>query len=154
MDTFAVALQNISPDEHSAVLKSRFENHGHFGVSYEFTGVADGVGQVPVVGGDEYASGEHLSRQRAHLNALLHPAIVHADGKLRVAHLQVFALGALQSRHEFRLADLAGGIHGNRSVNCRQKSGGQLGYFFFLSLWHADTSLRVTRQKRLAWGSL
>jgi len=50
-----------------------------------------------VVGGDEYASGEHLSRQRPHLNPLLHPAIVDAGGKLRVAHLQVLALGALQS---------------------------------------------------------
>src|ERR1019366_8458964 len=106
METRGVALQDISPNEHSAALKSRFENHVDFAVGYEFAGVADGVGQVLVVGGDEYASRERLSRQRAHLNALLHPAIVHAGGKLRVAHLQVSALGALQSRHEFRLADL------------------------------------------------
>src|ERR1019366_1610879 len=45
-------------------------------------------------------------------------------GTSRWAHCKFWAVGALQPRHEFRLADLAGGIHGNRSVNCRQKSGG------------------------------
>jgi hypothetical protein len=67
---------------------------------------------VPVVGGDEYASGEHLSRQRAHLNALLHPAIVHAGGKLRVAHLQYSRLVHCNPAMNFDLLILQVGFTG------------------------------------------
>jgi len=115
-ETCAVPLQDIHPNEHAAVFECGFKNRRDFVVAYEFAGGPDGLGQMHVVGGDEHASGEHLSRQRAHLRTLLLPAIVHAFGKLGAAHLQVLALGALQARHEFRLADLAGRIHRNRSV--------------------------------------
>ena len=66
----------------------------------------------------------HVHRSAVHLNGIDLIAVRVDSIVPRVAHLQVSALGALQSRHEFRLADLAGGIHGNRSVHYRQKSGG------------------------------
>src|ERR1035438_3594640 len=61
METRGVALQDISPNEHSAALKSRFENHVDFAVGYEFAGVADGVGQVLVA---EPASAASCCRMR------------------------------------------------------------------------------------------
>ena len=43
-------------------LESGVEDRGNFGVTHEFQGIADGVGQVHVAGSDTHASGSPLTK--------------------------------------------------------------------------------------------